>query len=180
MSRMTEVASLHTDDLTPSDTATIRGLLDAAFEGRFDEHDWEHATGGRHVVVRASGVIVAHGAVVPRRMWVGGDEHHVGYVEAVATEPDAQGRGLGSSLMRTLTDEILARHRIGVLSTGAWGFYERLGWQRWRGPTSIRLRNGEVVRTPEEEEDGIMVTATAGELDLGATITCAERAGDDW
>lgn len=179
MSPMTEVASVHTDDLTPSDVAAIRGLLDVAFGGRFDERDWEHAVGGRHALVRASGAVVAHGAVVPRGLWIGGVERLVGYVEAVATEPGEQGRGHGTSVMRALADEIRARHDIGVLSTGEWGFYERLGWQRWRGPTSVRLGNGDVVRTPEED-DGIMVLDAGGGLDLDATITCAERAGDDW
>jgi aminoglycoside 2'-N-acetyltransferase I len=179
MVAMTEVASVHTDDITPSDIAAIGALLDAAFGGRFDEHDWEHATGGRHAIVRQSGAIVAHGAVVPRTLWVGGDEHIVGYVEAVAAEPGVQGRGLGSTVMRALADEIEARYRIGVLSTGEWGFYERLGWQRWRGVASVRLATGAVVRTPDED-DGIMALVTTGELDLAATFTGAERAGDDW
>jgi hypothetical protein len=60
------------------------------------------------------------------------------------------------------------------------GVYERLGWERWRGPTYVR-RGADLVRT-EDEDDGVMVLRfgpSAG-LDLTAPIACTERGGDDW
>lgn len=170
---------VRTDELAPADVDAIRRLLDAAFAGRFEETDWDHALGGQHVIVREAGEIVAHGAVVARTIWIGVDEHEVGYVEAVATAPGSQGRGHGTTVMRAIADEIASRHRVGVLSTGESHFYERLGWQRWLGPTSVRSSTGDLVRTPDED-DGIMVLAPAGIVDRRAAITCAERAGDDW
>ena len=68
---------------------------------------------------------------MPRTLWIGGHEVEVGYVEAVATAPEAQGRGHGTAVMRAIADEIASRHRLGVLSTGEWHFYERLEWRRW-------------------------------------------------
>jgi aminoglycoside 2'-N-acetyltransferase I len=62
---------------------------------------------------------------------------------------------------------------LGALSTGAHRFYERLGWQRWRGPTFV----GDV--RSDEEDDGVMVLAVTP-VDLGAPISCDPRRGDDW
>ena len=69
---------------------------------------------------------------------------------------------------------------MGALSTGVHEFYEGLGWERWRGPTSVR-RGTDTVRT-EDEDDGVMVMrfgASAG-VDLTAPISCDGRRGDDW
>jgi aminoglycoside 2'-N-acetyltransferase I len=69
---------------------------------------------------------------------------------------------------------------LGVLSTGLWDFYERCGWERWRGPTFVRHGDG-IVRT-EDDDDGIMVLrfGRSRSADLTAAITCERRAGDDW
>ena len=71
-------------------------------------------------------------------------------------------------------------HDLGALSTGSPGFYGRLGWERWRGPTYVR-RGDDLVRTPDEDA-GIMVLRfgpSAG-VDLAAPISSEARAGDDW
>jgi len=179
MDDMAHVVSVLTDDLTADEEATIRQLLEVAFRGQFDDHDWDHTIGGWHAIVRESGAIVAHGAVVPRTMWIDGVEHQVGYVEAVATAPNAQACGFGTRTMRAIGDLIRERHDLGVLSTGAWHFYERLGWQRWQGPTWVRPANGADVRTPDED-DGIMALSVHAALDARASLMCVERAGDDW
>ena len=50
----------------------------------------------------------------------------------------------------------LPRHfELGALATGRWSFYERLGWERWRGPTFAR-DGDEVIRT-EDDDDAVMV-----------------------
>ena len=180
MMAVADVVTVRTDDLDAKEVDAIRRLLDSAFGGRFDEHDWAHAIGGHHAIVRVAGAIVGHGAVVPRTMWIGGDEHQVGYVEAVATAPDAQGRGVGTTVMHALAEVIEQHHTIAVLSTGAWHFYARLGWQRWQGPTSVRRSDGTVERTPDEDDGVMTCTHPVGAIDLHRPITCAERAGDDW
>jgi hypothetical protein len=69
---------------------------------------------------------------------------------------------------------------LGALSTGLWDFYERCGWERWRGPTFVR-HGDEIVRTADDD-DGIMVLrfGRSGSADLTAAIACERRAGDDW
>ena len=69
---------------------------------------------------------------------------------------------------------------LGALGTGVQGFYERLGWQMWAGPSSVRATEGER-RTPDE--DGyIMVlrTPSSAAIDLAAGISCDWRPGDVW
>lgn len=175
---MVRVDTLRSDALTANDASTIRRLLDRAFDGDFSDEDWTHAVGGHHALVRRRDRLVAHASLVPRTLWIGGQLHEVGYVEAVATAPAAQGTGFGTLAMEAIGRVIDRDHEIGVLSTGTCGFYERLGWQRWRGPTSVELASGEIVRTPDDD-GGVMVMSTA-RLDLDAPITCQERSGDDW
>jgi hypothetical protein len=63
-------------------------------------------------------------------------------------------------------------HALGALSTGTHVFYERFGWQRWRGPTFVDgLRGRE--RTADED-GGVMVLRTprSPRLDLDGAIVC--------
>ncbi len=174
------VRNFDTHEAMQQDLEAIRALLDRAFAGGFTETDWEHSLGGRHVAAIEDGAIVAHASVVHRRLDVGDSRFDTGYVEAVATEPARQGFGLGTALMRQVADLITAHNEFGALSTGEHHFYERLGWERWRGPTFVR-DGDELIRTPDED-DGIMVLRfgpSAG-LDLHAPICCDARSGDDW
>jgi aminoglycoside 2'-N-acetyltransferase I len=160
--------------------AEVRTLLDEAFRGSFSDDDWAHALGGRHVVVLDDGAVVAHAAVVPRAIDVAGRPLRTGYVEAVASRPDRQGEGLGSAAMAAVAGLVRAEHEMGALSSSSWGFYARLGWERWQGPTYVRS-GARTVRT-EDEDDGVMVLRfgpSAG-VDLSAPISCESRPGDDW
>ena len=175
---------LPTDALDPDEIAGIRALLDAAFrddeDERFTEADWEHSIGGLHVVLDLDGVIVSHASVVERELRVAGHALRTGYVEAVATAPDYQGRGHGTRVMRAIGAVIEAGYELGALGTGEHGFYERLGWRIWQGPTSVRTAAGER-RTPDED-GGIMVlfTPTTPAIELDAPISCEWRPGDVW
>jgi len=73
-----------------------------------------------------------------------------------------------------------SRVRVRRLVHGRHGFYERLGWERWRGPTFVR-HGPELVRT-EDEDDGVMVLRFDRSLavDLSGSISCEARTGDDW
>lgn len=157
----------------------IRGMLDQAFQGSFTDNDWEHALGGHHVVVTDEDVVIAHASVVPRRLTIGDDVLRCGYVEAVATRPSVQRRGHGSATMRVINTIIADRYELGVLSTGAHHFYERLGWQRWSGPSYVVENDGSLRRTPDED-DGIMVLAVKRRLERSSPIGCQARLGDHW
>jgi aminoglycoside 2'-N-acetyltransferase I len=175
--------SLTTAQLNPDESRAIRELLWAAFdsdEDGFSEDDWQHALGGRHFVVEDEGEIVAHAAVVERRIEVGGRPLRAGYVEAVATARERQGRGHGTRVMEAAGDHIRDGFEIGVLGTGSHGFYERLGWTTWRGPSFVRTSDG-LVATPDD--DGyLMVLRTPSTPPLAALdpIVCEWRPGDVW
>jgi aminoglycoside 2'-N-acetyltransferase I len=175
---------LATDELTPGEISGIRSVLDAAFwddeEERFSDDDWDHAVGGMHVVLDVDGTIVAHGSVVERTLEVDHRPIRAGYVEAVATAPGHQGRGHGTMVMRAIGDEIRARFELGALGTGSHGFYERLGWETWAGPSSVRTPDGE--RRTRDEDGFIMIlrTPSTPPIDPGAPISCEWRPGDVW
>jgi aminoglycoside 2'-N-acetyltransferase I len=173
-----------TDELTDAEVGAIRRIMTEAFgddeEDRFEEPDWEHALGGVHVIVEVDGAIVAHAAVVERELHVGGRPLRAGYVEAVATAPTRQGEGFGTLAIEAVNEIIQREYEIGALGTGSHHFYERLGWETWRGPAFVRTPNGDR-RTPDEEGFILILrTALTPPLDLAAPISCDWRPGDVW
>jgi aminoglycoside 2'-N-acetyltransferase I len=158
----------------------VRSMLDEAFGGDFTEDDWAHSIGGWHVTLTEGDSIVTHAAVVPRTLEVSGRMLRAGYVEGVATKPSREGEGHGSTVMIALAEIVRREFDLGALSTGAHGFYERLGWERWTGPTFVR--DDEQVARTENEDDGIMVLrfgVSAG-IALTSSVICERRNGDDW
>lgn len=180
------VRSVTTLELIETELAAIRALMDSAFasddaDERFSDDDWQHALGGIHFLAELDGRIVAHASVVPRELHLGGRALRTGYVEAVAAAPALQGRGLGTLVMHPASEHIRAVYELGALGTGEHGFYERLGWRTWRGPSSVRLASG---NQPTPEDDGYLMVletpSTPGPMDLGAPISCEWRPGDVW
>ncbi len=173
---------LRTPELGPAGIE-LREMFAAAWagkDGEFSDDDWTSATGGTHLMLEVEGVVVSHASVVERVLETNGRALRTGYVEAVATWPARQGRGYATEVMHAVGSRIDDRYELGALNTGLPGFYERLGWERWRGPTTVRTPRG-VIRTPEE--DGLVMvrrTPTTSELDLEAPITCDWRPGDVW
>lgn len=180
---MAAIRAVPTDELSTEELAALRALLDASWADdpeNFSDEDWEHAIGGLHFVVEDGDQIVAHASVVERELHADGHRVRTGYVEAVATAPSQRRRGYGSTVMRAAGDHIDASFELGALGSELFDFYERLGWRRWRGPTSVRTERGEV-RTPEE--DGfvlVRLTPASPRLDLSAPISCDWRPGDVW
>ena len=73
-------------------------------------------------------------------------------------------------------------YELGALGDGSGipGFYQRLGWETWQGPTWVAAPQG---RERTAEEDGsilVLRTPATGELELTASITCDWRPGDVW
>jgi aminoglycoside 2'-N-acetyltransferase I len=170
-----------TEDETPAALlGEIRLLVVDGFDGEFSDEDWDHTYGGWRVVALDAGSAVSHAAVVPRTIRVGDFPFQAGYVEGVATMSARQREGLGSQVMVEASRLVRSRFALGVLSTGRPGFYERLGWERWHGPTFVRDA-GQLVRTPDED-DGILVLrfGPSQGIDLTTPISCDVRSGDDW
>ncbi len=178
------VRILATNELAPAEIGAIRAIMDASFgddeEERFGDDDWGHAIGGTHVVVDVDGEIVAHASVVEREIRIGGQPVRTGYVEAVATAPASQRRGYGTIAMDAIDRLTRDGFALGVLGTGEQAFYARLGWQSWRGPSSVRTAAG-IIPTPDD--DGylmVLPTPTSPPLDLDLPISCDWRPGDVW
>jgi aminoglycoside 2'-N-acetyltransferase I len=178
------IRRLRTDALDPALERRVRALLDAAFrggeEGDFTEDDWKHSIRGLHFLLEDDGDLVGHASVVERSLEVAGRPLRTGYVEAVAIAPDRQRQGLGTRLMRDVNAWIAEGFELGGLGTGSVSFYERLGWQRWQGPTGIRTEAG-FERTPDD--DGyilVLLTPSSPPLSLGDPISCEWRPGDSW
>ncbi len=72
--------------------------------------------------------------------------------------------------MRRLADSV-DDYEIACLQTDITAFYERLGWEAWRGPLAGRSEDG-LIPTPEQR--GVMVLRLPQtpplDLDLGLTI----------
>ena len=173
-----------TDELTDAEIEVARRLLWAAFDDPDEgmtEDDWAHALGGVHVLIELDGDIVGHASVVERELHVGGRPLRTGYVEAVAIYPRHQRSGLGSQLMAAIGSVVVERFELGALGTGSPGFYERLGWLRWEGPTFVRDPTG--LQRTADEDGGILVLPTPGtpaDLDRTTSISCDWRVGDVW
>lgn len=170
-----------TDDETPvALLAEIQRLVADGFAGDFSAEDWDHTLGGWRVVAFDAAGAVSHAAVVPRTIRVDDFPFRAGYVEGVATHPGRAREGLGAQVMVDVSRLVRGRFELGVLSTGRTGFYERLGWERWHGPTFVRDA-GRLIRT-SEEDDGIMVLrfGPSQGIDLTTPISCDVRSGDDW
>jgi aminoglycoside 2'-N-acetyltransferase I len=157
-----------------------RLMLDAFPAGEFSDEDWQHTCGGSHVIVTELGSVVAHAAVVERVLEVADRPFRTGYVEGVATTPARQREGLGSMVMREVANLVRTAYDMGALATARHEFYERLGWERWKGPTLVRSE-ADPIRTPDDD-DGVMVLrfGPSSDIDLTASISCDARAGDVW
>lgn len=177
---MAEISVVESAEVQAVEHGRLRQLLDDAFEERFTDDDWEHALGGWHVVATIDDIPVSHVAVIPRWIEVGARRLDVGYIEAVATTPSARRGGLATRCMRASMDVTRREFEMGVLSTSSHRFYERLGWERWLGPSFVNKR-GQRVRTTDEDQ-GIMVLryGPSADVPLDEAITCHERPGDDW
>jgi aminoglycoside 2'-N-acetyltransferase I len=177
----TEFVTVHTADVASATLAEIRALMDLVFPGDFDEHDWEHALGGMHVIGRAGGALVAHASVVQRRLLHGGTALRCGYVEAVGVHPDHRRRGHAHALMREATRIVRSAYEIGALGATdeARHLYESHGWKPWRGESWALTPTG-TVRT-KDSDGSIMVLEVEGHpLDFTAALTCNWRDGDVW
>jgi aminoglycoside 2'-N-acetyltransferase I len=169
-------------ELTAGEWATLTDLCIAAFVEPWDDY-WESIGPGMHVIAEAAGRgVVAHAAIVDRLLYPGDATLRAGYVEAVAVAPDLQHRGLGTRVMEIIDRMIDEGYELGALGTGSHDFYARLGWVVWRGPTSIRERDGRLVRSPDED-GGVMVRNTPPTppgLDLSLPIAVEWRPDEVW
>jgi aminoglycoside 2'-N-acetyltransferase I len=174
MTALITVTSARTEDLS----ASIRAAIIQVCLSAHQEEDFKNLfsyipAGGRHFLAYRETALISHAVVTTRWLQPAGQSVlKTAYVDAVATLPAYQGQGYGSALMRQLAKSI-DDYTIACLETERPGFYERLGWERWRGPLAGRSEQG-LIATPEQS--GIMVLrlpqTPALDLDQGLTIEC--------
>ena len=179
---MAELRSVATTGLSGAELAVLRRLLDQAFEGRFGEDDWRHTVGGQHLLAVEEGEVVAHAAVVARTLVAGGRPLRTGYVEGVATRLDRRRQGLAVLVMRAANRVIRRGYQLGALSDGSGiqGFYQRLGWERWQGPTFVATADGPLRTADDDGSVLVLRTPATGDLDLAGPLVCNWREGDVW
>lgn len=180
MAESITVTCLRTEDLNATTQASIIEVCITAHQ----EEDFKHLfsyipSGGRHFLAHRETELVSHAVVTTR--WLQPEGQPVlktAYVDAVATLPAYQGQGYASAVMRYLAKSI-DDYAIACLETERPAFYERLGWEAWRGALAGRSEQG-VIPTPEQR--GIMILRLAQtpalNLDAGLTIEC--QAGRIW
>lgn len=173
-----------TDELDPGRMADLTALCAAAFEEP-PESIWIGIGPGLHVVADVGGRPVAHAMIVDRALHVGAEADvsiDVGYVELVSTWPDLQGRGHATAVMRAVGQIIGEEYALGALATGSNAFYERLGWETWVGPTSVRMPDGDKMRSASEDGHVMLLRTrrTPPGLTLDAPISVDWRPGDPW
>ena len=78
-----------------------------------------------------------------------------------------------------LAATIAATHEVACLETERVTFYERLGWERWRGPMAGRAERG-LVATPDQQGVLILRLPRTPDLDLDRLLTIECQASRIW
>ena len=171
------IARLAATDLSAHQRAEIIVLCTAAYEEDFTDM-FDMLPGSIHVLARLSGQLVSHAAWVTRWLQPEGlPVLRTAFVEAVATAPEHQGKGFASAVLRELATHITS-YDLGALSPSEAAFYERLGWELWRGPLGIRTEHG-LKPTPGEEAMILRLPQTPV-LDLDRAMSAEWRVGELW
>jgi aminoglycoside 2'-N-acetyltransferase I len=173
-----ELRTAHTWELSAETLSTTRAFLEQVFDDNWFEHDWDHTIGGIHAMVWENDQLVAHAAVVQRRITYGGQALRAGYVESVGVHPDHRRRGHGNAVMSAVETVIRGAYELGALSASeqAAPMYAARGWQGWQGPSFAYTPNG----TLRVEDEDIFVLPVTVELDPRGPITCDWRGGEFW
>jgi aminoglycoside 2'-N-acetyltransferase I len=180
-SRQVHTARLiHTSDLDGETLLNVHRLLTEAYAGEFTDADWDHTLGGMHAIIVYRGALIAHAAVVQRRLIYSGVALRCGYVEGVAVREDWRGQGLGSAVLDAAEQVIRGAYPVGALSASGAGarLYRPRGWLAWRGPTSVLTPSG-VAATPGDD-GSVFVLPVGIELEPDAALVCDWRGGDAW
>src|SRR3954469_11698568 len=101
-----------------------------AFAGECSDADWDHALGGMHALICDHGALIAHAAVVQRRLLYRDAALRCGYVEAVAVREDWREQGLAHALMDSAEQVLRGAYQVGALSASEAGrhMYTARGW----------------------------------------------------
>ena len=178
------LAHVRCDGLDERTRAEIIALCVAAYNEDFSRL-FEEFTSTTHILARdGDGVLVSHAMWVTRFLQ---PESHpplrTAYVEAVATLPHRQRRGVGTKVMEHLVETVRAdpAWELAALSPALPEFYERRGWEPWRGPLAIRCADGSLDPTTSDELVMIhRLPRTPATIVTTSLLTAEWRAGELW
>ena len=118
-----------------------------------------------HVRGLLNGRLVGHACWATRRLMSDGhDALTTAWIDTVVVAPDLQRRGVGTAVLRRIAEQTLG-FELRALGTEQMSFFERLGWERWRGTTS------DVLHDPLDTLMVLRSATTPADLDLGAPIS---------
>jgi predicted N-acetyltransferase YhbS len=144
--------------MQPADRPALLDLLERAFGVRelFERYlDFDPGLRPADTLLACEdGSPVACVQLFRRRIRLRREVVELGGIGSVATDEAWRGRSLATQLLRRAMDELRERgHPIGLLFTGRYGFYERLGWRQvsqrlfrlrrataWQPPSGWELR----------------------------------------
>jgi len=166
------------EELSETNRAAIISLCSRVYE-----EDYVPAlatfTDATHLLGLVDGVLVSHALWYTRWLQTGnGPLLRTAYVEGVATEEAFRRRGYASLLMERLVGELNA-YDLAALSPSRAEFYERLGWELWHGPLSIRTETG-LLPTPDYEQVMVYRLPATLMIDRDELLSAEWREGDLW
>lgn len=133
-----------------------------------------------HALVWDGSDLIAHGAVVLRRLLHNGRALRTGYVEAVAVRADRRRRGCGAAVMAKLEPVTRGGYELGALGATweAEAFYRGRGWHQCAGTTSVVAPDG--VERTGEDDGRIYLLPVAADLEPHGDLACEWRNGEVW
>jgi aminoglycoside 2'-N-acetyltransferase I len=172
-----DIEVVPTDGLSARDLDEVRALCTAAYDEDFFRI-LELLGPGCHLLGRVEGSLVTHAMWVTRMLQPASLEPlRTAYLEAVATDPAHQRRGHASALLRRLPEEI-ADFDLAALCPSDAAFYQRLGWEAWRGP--LLIRRGRVLEATPDETVMVLRLPRTPPLDLDEPLSAEWRRGELW
>jgi aminoglycoside 2'-N-acetyltransferase I len=175
------IISARTEDLKePIRNAIIELCVEAHQEQDFRNLFTYVSSGGLHFLAFHDKLLVSHAMVTTR--WLQTEDQPLlktAYIDAVATLPAYQGQGYGSALMQRLASDIDREYMIACLETDRETFYERVGWQTWRGPLAGRGEQG-LIPTPEQRGIMVLRLSQTPSLDLDSALSIEAQTGRIW
>ena len=175
------LTSSRTEDLDEKTRGDIiRVCVEAHQEEDFKNLFSYVPSGGWHFLAYRGERLVSHALVTTR--WLqpeGQPKLKTAYIDAVATLPAVQGKGYASALLRQMAKDIDSEYVIACLETDRPTFYERLGWEVWRGPLAGRGKDG-LIPTPGQTGIMILRLSKTPLLDLDRGLTIEDQGGRIW
>jgi aminoglycoside 2'-N-acetyltransferase I len=169
---------VRSESLSDAERRSVISLCNRAFEEDL-EPLFDTFVDATHVLGYYGGSLVSHALWVARDLQVGTSPlSRTAYIEAVATEQPYRNRGFATAIMKRVAEEI-QDFDLAALSPFSVAYYERLGWELWRGPLFIRTEDS-LLPSPDDEEVMILRLPGTPDLDLSAPLSAEWREGELW